>query len=115
MTSLIHLPRNVVEGQLTPAGQRPGAESGDPQLRTLPIESGTDAQVGIWECEPGGWPVEDRPNTETCYIISGKARLTDDATGKVVEITAGDFVTLPPGWSGRWDVIETLRKAYAIF
>ena len=115
MPALIHLPHTVVQGELSPAGQRPGADSGDPQLKTLPIESGTDAQIGIWECEPGGWPVVNRPNTETCYILSGKARLTDEESGRVIEITAGDFVTLPPGWTGRWDVIETVRKAYAIF
>ncbi|MGW5153473.1 hypothetical protein [Rhodococcus koreensis] len=22
---------------------------------------------------------------------------------------------MPPGWSGRWDVTDTVRKAYAIF
>lgn len=115
MVALIHLPQSDVRGELTPAGRRPGADSGDPQLKTRPIDSGTDAQVGIWECEPGGWPVVDRPNTETCYIISGRARITDDETGRVVEIGPGDFLTLPPGWSGRWDVVETLRKAYSIF
>lgn len=115
MPTLIHLPSDVVRGELTPAGQRPGADSGDPQLKTLTVDSGTDAQVGIWECEPGGWPVVNRPNTETCYIIAGRARLTDFETGQTVDVTAGDFLTLPPGWSGRWDVIETVRKAYAIF
>ena len=37
MPSLIHLPSAVVRGQLTPAGQRVGADSGDPQLKTLPV------------------------------------------------------------------------------
>ncbi|WP_231644197.1 cupin domain-containing protein [Mycolicibacterium baixiangningiae] len=102
-------------GDLEPSGQRAGADSGDPQLRTLSAESGTEAQVGIWECEPGGWPIVNRRDTETCYIISGRARITDDATGRVVEVGAGDFVILPRGWSGRWDVIETTRKAYTVF
>jgi uncharacterized protein len=115
MPALIHLHNTAVTGDLTPAGQRPGADSGDPQLATLTVESGTAAQVGIWECRPGGWPVVNRPNTETCYIISGRATLTDDETGTTVEISTGDYVTLPPGWSGRWDVTETLRKAYTIF
>ena len=115
MPALIHLPDSTVRGTLTAAGQRPGADSGDPQLSTLPVESGTEAQVGIWECAPGGWPIINRPNTETCYIISGRALITDDETGQTVEIAAGDFLTLPPGWSGRWDVIETVRKAYTIF
>ena len=115
MPALIHVDAETAQGTLTPAGQRPGADSGDPQLSTRVLDSGTEAQVGIWECQPGGWPVVNRPNTETCYIISGRAVLTDDESGRKVELSAGDFVVLPPGWSGRWDVIETVRKAYSIF
>ncbi|MEV7085100.1 cupin domain-containing protein [Streptomyces sp. NPDC093085] len=115
MPSLIHLPRPQVLDRLAPAGQRAGADAGDPQLSTLPVRAAAGAQIGIWECTPGGWPVVDRPDTETCYIISGRATLTDDASGRTVEISAGDFLVLPPGWSGRWDVTETLRKAYSIF
>jgi uncharacterized cupin superfamily protein len=115
MTTLTHLPSTVVEGPLNAAGQRAGADSGDPQLHTLPVENGTDANTGIWECQPGGWPVVDRPDTEVCYILAGTATLTDDETGDTTEISAGSFVVLPVGWTGRWDVTETVRKAYAIF
>ncbi|KXF52922.1 hypothetical protein AXA44_08810 [Rhodococcus sp. SC4] len=115
MPSLIHLPQATVLGKLCPAGQRLGADSGDPQLETLPVDGGTAAQIGIWECAPGGWPVEGRSHTETCYIISGRATLTDEASGTTCEISGGDFVILPPGWAGRWDVTETVRKAYSIF
>lgn len=115
MVALVHLPTGTVTGALEPSGRRAGADSGDPQLRTLAVDSGTAAQVGIWECEPGGWPVVDRPDTETCYVISGRATITDDETGRTVEVGAGDVVVLPPGWSGRWDVVETLRKMYTVF
>jgi uncharacterized cupin superfamily protein len=115
MPVLIHLSDQSVRGDLNPAGVRPGADTGDPQLATLVIDPGSDAQTGIWECQPGGWPVANRPNTEVCYILSGRARLTDDDTGQITEITTGSFVVLPPGWSGRWDVIEPVRKAYTIF
>ncbi|WP_269502261.1 cupin domain-containing protein [Burkholderia sp. IMCC1007] len=71
-------------------------------------------EPGVWECQPGGWPVVDRPDTEFTYIISGRANLTDAASGEVIEIGAGDLVILPPGWTGRWDVIEPVRKVYAI-
>ncbi|NMO00935.1 DUF861 domain-containing protein [Gordonia sp. TBRC 11910] len=115
MISLVHLAQSTVTGPLTPAGQRPGADSGDPRLATLTVDAAAPAQVGIWECRPGGWPVVDRPDTETCYIISGRATITDDASGTTVDVSAGDFLTLPVGWSGRWDITETLRKAYSIF
>jgi uncharacterized cupin superfamily protein len=59
--------------------------------------------------------VVDRPTTEVCHILSGRATLTDSNSGDATEITAGDFVILPRGWSGRWDVHETVRKVYVIF
>jgi uncharacterized cupin superfamily protein len=112
-------PLTVVRGApaigLTPAGPRPGADRGDPQLRTLPVAPELGSSVGVWECRPGGWPVVDRPDTEVAYILAGAATITDDATGVEHRITAGDLLVLPPGWSGRWDVTETLRKVYAIY
>ncbi|WP_414445542.1 cupin domain-containing protein [Burkholderia sp. 22PA0106] len=59
--------------------------------------------------------VPDRTDTEFTYIVSGRANLTDHASGEVVEIGAGNFVILPPGWTGRWDIIEPVRKVYAIY
>ncbi|ART68495.1 hypothetical protein BTO20_07825 [Mycobacterium dioxanotrophicus] len=115
MPSLTHLQNVIALDNLEPTGQRPGADAGDPQLTTLGVPSGTEALTGVWECEPGGWPVVNRPNTEVCYILSGKVRITDEESGRVVEVGAGDFLLLPPGWTGRWDVTETVRKVYAIF
>lgn len=115
MPPLIHLPNAQVMGELTPAGIRAGADSGTPSLKTHAAPKLDDAEAGIWECQPGGWPVVDRPTTETCYVLSGRATLTDAGTGATTVITTGDFVVLPRGWSGRWDVEETLRKVYVIF
>ena len=42
-----------------------------------------------------------------------RARLTN-VDGTSVELTAGDVLTLPKGWSGRWDILETVRKLYVI-
>lgn len=101
--------------ELASVGQRAGADKGDPQLAIQQLAPDAAGNLGIWECQPGGWPVVNRPDTEFTYIISGRAMLTDDATGKVVEITSGDLIILPPGWTGRWDVVETVRKVYAIY
>jgi len=102
-------------GALTPAGQRAGADRGDPQVATRPLAREATGSLGVWECQPGGWPVVNRPDTEFAYLLAGRATLTDQASGQVVEVSAGDLVILPPGWSGRWDVIETVRKVYAIY
>lgn len=101
--------------RLTEAGQRAGADSGNPQIAVLSVAPEAVGNLGIWECQPGGWPVINRPDTEFTYIISGRARLTDNSTGEVAEITSGDLVILPPGWTGRWDVLEPVRKIYAIY
>lgn len=100
---------------LKPAGQRAGADKGDPQIAIQTLAPEAVGNLGIWECQPGGWPVIERPDTEFTYIISGKALLTDSSNGEVVEVTAGDLIILPPGWTGRWDVLETVRKVYAIY
>ncbi|MBB1493290.1 DUF861 domain-containing protein [Paracoccus sp. MC1854] len=116
MTSMVIVKDAAIRSAaLAPAGQRAGADSGDPQLGMQALAPDASGNLGIWECQPGGWPVVNRPDTEFTYIISGRARLTDDATGDVVEITGSDLVILPPGWSGRWDVLETVRKVYAIY
>lgn len=116
MTSMVIVnAAEIASATLAPAGQRAGADSGDPQLGLRTLAPAAAGNLGIWECQPGGWPVVNRPDTEFTYIVSGRARLTDDATGTVTEITGGDLVILLPGWSGRWDVIETVRKVYAIY
>jgi len=100
---------------LNPMGLRAGADKGDPQIATQQLAPEAIGSLGVWECQPGGWPVVNRPDTEFTYIISGLARLSDDATGEVIEVTSGDLIILPAGWSGRWDVLKTVRKVYAIY
>ena len=107
-------PAAAVTGALQPRGQREGADSGDPQISWTGFDAPDDVRVGVWEAEPGGWPIVNRPDTETCHIVSGRATITDEATGEKQEISAGDVMVFPKGWSGRWDVAETIRKVYSI-
>ncbi|MCP1625990.1 cupin domain-containing protein [Pseudomonas nitroreducens] len=100
---------------LVKAGQRAGADRGDPQIAIQQLAPEATGNLGVWECQPGGWPVVNRPDTEFTYILSGRAVLTDDASGEQVEVGGGDLIILPPGWTGRWDVLETVRKVYAIY
>ena len=98
---------------LAPAGQRAGADSGDPQVCSAQISDKDGVKVGVWECTPGGWPIENRADCEVAHILKGTAPITD-ADGATRELTAGSVIILPKGWTGRWDVHETVRKVYVI-
>jgi uncharacterized cupin superfamily protein len=90
---------------------RVGADVGEPMMSGRVFYEGNGIQVGLWECTPGGWAIKDRPDHETVQILAGRARLTN-ADGTSSELTTGDVLTLPKGWSGRWDILETVRKLF---
>ena len=104
---------DVLDGELAPLGPRAGHDSGDPQTSGITFFSGHGVDVGVWECTPGGWAITDRGNTETMMLLAGLVRITP-AGGDPVELGEGDVFVLPKGWSGRWDVLETVRKFYVI-
>lgn len=101
------------EGTLEDWGPRVGADSGDPVMSGRIFYEADGIQIGVWECTPGGWAIENRADTETVRILVGRARLTN-ADGSAVELTAGDGLVLPKGWSGRWEILETVRKHYIV-
>jgi uncharacterized cupin superfamily protein len=35
--------------------------------------------------------------------------------GEPAEIGTGDMAVFPKGWTGTWDIHETVRKVYSIF
>lgn len=113
MTSPTDSLHGAADMPLTPSGQRAGADSGDPQVSVAEIFNDGKSQAGVWQCTPGGWSVNDRPDTETATILSGKGVITDNS-GRKTDIGPGSIVTLPRGWTGRWDITETVRKVYVI-
>ncbi len=104
---------NVSDVALEPAGPRVGADSGDPQMAATVFFSGHGVEVGVWECTAGGWAIVDRPTTETMMLLRGTATITP-AQGAPVSLSEGDVFVLPKGWSGRWDIAETVRKFYVL-
>lgn len=110
---LAALADDLVHGALEDWGPRVGADAGEPQTSGRVLHRSADGrtEVGVWQCTPGGWSVTDRPDTETVHLLAGRARLSD-AGGGSRELGAGDAAVLPAGWSGRWDILETVRKLY---
>ncbi|MGA8296815.1 MAG: cupin domain-containing protein [Acidimicrobiales bacterium] len=90
-------------------------EATGPEMRTsgLTIWQDGEDEVGIWECTPGPsrWLLE---TNELVYVVKGRMTVTIDG-GSARDLGAGDVAVFPKGWSGTWEIHETLRKVYAIF
>ena len=78
------------------------------------VWSGDGAQeAGVWECTPGPsrWSLDDN---EFVHILSGRMTVTPDG-GEPAEIGPGDTAVFPRGWTGTWQIHETIRKLYVLF
>jgi len=97
---------------LTPAEK---CTRGQPLQRTWHHFTSDDEKffAGFWEAEPGCWKVSYTEN-EFCQIVAGKSILRD-ANGNEHELNAGDNFTIPSGFEGEWEVVETTKKIYVIY
>jgi uncharacterized cupin superfamily protein len=88
--------------------------TGDP-MATHGIELWVDGgkSAGIWQCTagPSYWRQDEN---EVIYVLSGSMTVTP-AGGEPHDVNAGDIAVFPVGWTGTWQIHETLRKVYAIF
>lgn len=88
--------------------------TGDP-MATYGVEFWVDGgmSAGIWECEPGPshWTLD---TNEVIYLVAGRMTVTPDG-GEPTEVGVGDTAVFPKGWTGTWDIHETVRKVYSIF
>jgi hypothetical protein len=112
LTPHIHDARTVAE--LEDWG--PLDEATGPEMTTSGITLWTgegDQEVGIWECTPGPsrWVLQTQ---EFVQIVAGRMTVTMDG-GEPVALAPVDSAVFPKGWAGTWDIIETIRKVYAIF
>lgn len=93
----------------------PLKEATGPEMSTAGLEIWADGTpcAGIWECTPGPsrWLLETH---EVIQLVAGRMTCTPDG-GEPVEIKSGDLAVFPKGWSGTWEIHETVRKVYAIF
>jgi uncharacterized cupin superfamily protein len=84
---------------------------GDPQASAAILWMSADHKNcnGIWECTPGtfDWTHTD----ETATLVAGRATVTPEG-GEPMEIASGDVIFFPDGTKSRWEVHETVRKAF---
>jgi uncharacterized cupin superfamily protein len=68
---------------------------------------------GVWESTTGTWEVSYTED-EFCYLIEGKAILTD-SEGHSESINPGDGFVIPAGYQGTWETIGSAKKFYSIY
>ena len=112
---LLHAPISAgsIE-KLQPKGPRANADVGQPHEASVDFFEMGKFSVGSWWCGAGGWPSpRQRDSTEVFFVLSGRGCVTD-VDGVPHEFGPGDTVTLPKGWSGRWDVLEDIHKIWFV-
>ncbi len=89
--------------------------SGDPRETMLNLFDSGNARFacGVWRCTPGVVAMTDWPYDEFCVLLSGRVVITPQG-GEPREYAQGDAFAIPKGFTGTWDVRETIRKYYAI-
>ncbi|MEQ9518051.1 MAG: cupin domain-containing protein [Parvibaculum sp.] len=90
--------------------------SGSPASKTWNYRESADGKFfsGIWQSTPGKWRIE-YDEEEFCHIIEGVSIIIDERTSIATTVKSGDAFTLPAGFKGTWEVVETTRKHYAIY
>lgn len=68
---------------------------------------------GVWQCTPGVVAMKDWPYHEFCVLLAGRVIITPEG-GTPREYRAGDALVLPMGFTGTWEILETVRKYYAV-
>jgi uncharacterized cupin superfamily protein len=64
---------------------------------------------GVWHCTPGVFMLS-HPG-ETICLVQGSATITPEG-GEPVTVVPGEVVFIPEGTRARWEVHETVRKAF---
>jgi uncharacterized protein len=64
---------------------------------------------GVWHCTPGVFMLT-HPG-ETICLVEGRATITPEG-GEPVTVLPGEVVFIPEGTVARWEVHETVRKAF---
>jgi uncharacterized cupin superfamily protein len=68
--------------------------------------------AGEWEATPGKWRIA-YTEWEWMVLISGRCVVTGD-DGARIEAGPGDAFVIEPGFTGTWEVVETMRKHWVI-
>jgi uncharacterized protein len=85
--------------------------SGSPESTMAILWQSEDKTLynGVWHCTPGVFMLT-HPG-ETICLVEGSATITPEG-GEPVTVSPGEVVFIPEGTRARWEVHETVRKAF---
>lgn len=76
-------------------------------------DTSTQFMVGLWWSEPGEWRV-NYTEMEYCTLLQGQCELIGN-DGSMTVIQAGQEFVVPAGFVGRWRVVDTCLKRFALY
>ena len=86
---------------------------GNPTHSTVVISDEDRSQFGLWRATPGSFNTDHKDYLEFVFIIEGRGRLVSQ-DGSFEELVPGKAALMPFDWVGRWEIEETITKAYSI-
>jgi len=104
---------DVLQTPLETGQPVPTAIAGSPYESWHVLHDDGRVEIGVWEVTPGSFRGEKNGVIESMHFVAGSGTITG-ADGTVTEIRPGLVMLCPDGWSGVWDVQETVRKTYTI-
>ncbi|MBM2619382.1 DUF861 domain-containing protein [Actinoplanes sp. LDG1-06] len=110
-------PLPYLDGEHVRRGELPVEISMEPIVSGVPfayeivVSDDADGFFAVWACDAGVYPRVKDKRGSFMYILEGDATITDqDGTQHL--LTADSVIVLPYGWTGQWDIRETIRKVY---
>ena len=104
---------DVLTAELASGQAVPTATAGEPYESWQVISDDGQVEIGIWQVTPGSFRGEKIGVYESMHFVAGAGTITD-ADGVVTELRPGVVMFCSDGWSGVWNVTETIRKTYTI-
>lgn len=76
--------------------------------------AGATMSCGVWHCEIGHWRIAFPPHDHELFtVLEGRCRV-HAADGSFQEAGPGQAMFIPGGFIGSFEVLEPLKKTYAI-
>jgi uncharacterized cupin superfamily protein len=103
---------SVVDAPVTPAPiPEEDVISGNPESTMAILWRSEDGKLynGVWHCTPGVFTL--RHPGETICVVEGRATITPEG-GEQITLSPGMLAFIPEGTVARWEVHETIRKAF---